>query len=654
MVNSWTLEADVPLQVNFTRRQKLLSRVALVMAAIIATYITIVSLLMPGVTPSKIIAVLAAASLAGVSWLSRRRRFYTVSAIAIVVISLLGGFGGSLSNGGHEGYVVPILITAPIAAALFLGARATLYSAAAVVLSYCLLVYLQQVGVVKPTPYSAEATSIGALVMLSTATIVCAAGLGYFAHDTESKIRSLTEAQGRLVKMTEELRHTALHDALTGVANRQQLQDYLDFVIREHKGPDTRICLVHIDLDKFKSINDTYGHPVGDGVLCKATRIMQRHCGDNDLVARTGGDEFIIVKLCDEHESAQETQSFCDRLIAQMSQPMFVNGVECCISASIGYVVSDTACSSVDSLIKNGDIALYEAKRNGRSVARRFTPLMRSQMENKRALISELESAFSEDRIACVLQPQTCILTGKLLGMEALGRVRTRERRLMTPGEFLDTLEEIGRLAEFDLQVMRKSLDYLVEIRARGLAVPHVSINASASSLRSSTYTQEICTALTDRGLSNDDVIVEILESILIEDENDLAVKTVEEMSEAGISTVMDDFGSGHASISSLLQLKVDGIKIDRSLIANIECGRSRQVVQAVMNLSSGLRLPAVVEGVETPRQHAILQSLGCEAAQGHGICAPLELAPFIEWLQAYGASGVTRLHERIRASGQA
>lgn len=633
---------------NLHKQQRLLSRVALIFSAIITVYVCIVSAILPGITPAKLIGVFAACSLAAISWSSRYPNLYQPCAIGMVVITLLAGFGASLSNGGLEGYVAPILITAPIAAALFLGARATLVAAGAVVISFCLLLTAQHGGLVKPTPYPEAVTSIAALVMLATATAICAAGLGYFASDSEDKIRSLTEVQGKLVETADKLQHAAHHDSLTGIANRQKLQEYLTALITDYTNPDSQICLIHIDLDKFKEINDTHGHPVGDGVLRKAARVMEQSCGGDDIVARIGGDEFVIVKTKQAGDPSTEIDTFCDTLIDQLSQPIQVNGIKCQIGASIGYVTSDRACCTVESLVKNADIALYESKRAGRGIAHEFTASMRDRIELQRSLVSDLKQAFLEDRITCVLQPQISLKTGTLLGIEALGRIRTKTDILMLPISFLDILEEINLIDAFDEQVMRVALDTLVQLRAKGFDIPNISVNASAKSLRSEGYVDVICRELSARDLTTDDIVVEVLESILIENSDDTAALTIEKLSACGIKTVMDDFGSGHASMGSLLQLKIDGIKIDRSLISDIECERTRTVVKAVLSLSKGLNLPAIMEGGETSRQYSILQSLGCEAAQGYGICKPADIDGLTTWLEGLGKSEVTRLQSMI------
>ncbi|MEM7330309.1 MAG: EAL domain-containing protein [Pseudomonadota bacterium] len=648
-----TALVDETRQADFQRKQKLLSRMALAFCIILVLFTGVIFAVLPGIRPGKIIAIFAVLGFAAISRLSLRPKLFEPCAIAMVALTLAASFAGSVVNGGLEGYVAPIMITSPIAAALFLGTRATIVSAVSVVLAYAAMLAIQPYGLIQPEPYPDGITSIAALALLATATAFCAAGLAYFASDSKEKIRSLASAQTQLIEASEKLHHAALHDTLTGIANRQKLQQYLDDTLRLPNPTHDQICVIHIDLDHFKEVNDAHGHPVGDGVLRKAAERMLNACDPDDLVARIGGDEFVIVTTKSSEVRTQHIQDLCETIIQHVRRPILVNGIECQVGASIGYIISDRACSSTESLITNADVALYESKRSGRGIARQFTGAMREDVNSQRKLIDDLKLAFEDDRIACVLQPQVCLSTGALVGMEALGRVRRADDgALMVPAEFLDTMENVGLIHEFDERVMCKALDALSELRTQGFEIPSVSINASAKSLRSKRYVEIIERELAARGLSHDCLVVEVLESILIENRNDRAAQTIEKLSKAGIKTVIDDFGSGHTSIWALLELQIDGVKIDRSLIADIECNRARTVVEAILKLSHGLELPAIVEGIETPQQYATMRSLGCDAAQGFGICKPVELPAFGDWLREFGRSKVEQLQISIRQSG--
>ena len=297
----------------------------------------------------------------------------------------------------------------------------------------------------------------------------------------------------------------------------------------------------------------------------------------------------------------------------------------------------------------DADLALYEAKRDGRGQARHYSPRMRAKLERDRAFLVEIERALDDGRVCCVLQPQVSLITGQVTGMEGLGRIRSRMGELLAPAQILPALTESGNLAAFDDKVMQSSLDALASLRGKGACLPQVSINASSNSLRSSDYAARLCRELEARGLTTEDVVVEVLESTLIEGTDDAAIRSINMLRETGIKTIMDDFGSGHATISNLLKLNLDGLKIDKSLIATIEQNKALQAVKAVQNLAENLELDVIVEGVETAEQVALLRGVGCETIQGYWVCEPMEPSAFQAWLEAYGASAVTALQTRLR-----
>lgn len=645
------MQNEVPKQLRFADQRRLLSRVALSIALILAVYLGVISIVMPLLTVGKVIAAIAAILIASLSWLCRFEKLYTASAATIVATTIIGGFVASLSNGGADGFVAPIMILAPVIAAVFIGARATLCTAAIVILAIVSLWFLEQAGFVRAAPYSDASLEIAAIVMLSAATGICAAGVGYFAHAMQTQIASLRSFQDRLMDASKQLQHAAHHDSLTGAANRQGLKAQLNDLLAGLCRNSHNICFIHVDLDEFKSINDTFGHPVGDEVLKNSARIMGAEFDQNALVGRVGGDEFVIIQLIPKDTPASEVSEQCDRLVMLLSAPMDANGVECRIGASIGFVVSGLSECTLDSLWIDADLALYEAKRAGKRNARLFVPAMREKMERDHQFKTIVESALDEDRVRCVLQPQVDLRTGEIRGVEGLGRIRCSEGELLLPAQVLPVVTEIGRLSEFDIKVMQCSLDALVSLRATGLSIPYVSVNASAHSLRRPDYVALVCAELSARALTTSDIVNEILESTLIESANDNAVTSINRLREAGIRAIMDDFGSGHATISNLLKLELDGLKIDRSLVASIESDKALEAVKAIHGLASGLSLTVIAEGVETVHQHNVLREIGLEAIQGFGICKPMGPSDLADWLREYGTSPAREIRERIALS---
>ncbi|MEM1151662.1 MAG: bifunctional diguanylate cyclase/phosphodiesterase, partial [Pseudomonadota bacterium] len=507
------LEDGVSEQLKLAEQRRLLSRVAMTISFILGSYFLITLIVMPVMTVGKFIAVFAALLIGSLSWLCHHEKLYTASAATIVGITIVGGFVASLSNGGADGFVAPIMISAPVTAAVFIGARATFISAVAVLLAFVSLLFLEGTGIVTEAPYSTQTLNIAAIMMLSVATGICASGVGYFAHAMQKQIRSLMASQDRLVEATQQLDHAAHHDLLTGVANRKGLNRFLDTLLAEETEHGHSLFLAHIDLDHFKTINDTHGHPVGDAVLQNAAEVMRRASLPGSMVARVGGDEFVIVSEIKAGIEFDTVQDHCNTLIQMLKTPMLAGGVRCQIGASIGFVFASRKGASVESIMTEADLALYKAKRDGRGHARAFLPHMRRQLETDHTFRLEIEDALRANQVECVLQPQACLATGRLIGMEALGRIRAQSGELLTPDRILPVLTEMGRLADFDFKVMLRGLDALVTLRRAGADLPSVSINASAVSLRSPDYVSRIVDALEQRGLSVRDVVVEILES---------------------------------------------------------------------------------------------------------------------------------------------
>ena len=634
------LDLEPPQAVAQSRRQALLTKVCYANAVIMVLYILALTIVSIQWTEGRTIAATVGTLFLVLGTVNRNPKYYNACAILFVSIILLGGFKSSMSNGGVSGFVASILIFGPIAAGIFLGKRATIASAAVVLVLLFGLLVLGKNGWVALSPYPPETVPMIALIWLSTSTIIVAAAVGFFVSDADTKIAELAEYQKKLI-------HVANHDPLTGLANRQGLQSHVTALMSGDHQPGAQVCIGHLDLDRFKAINDTHGHPVGDSVLRQAAAVIKRHIPAEALVARVGGDEFVVVYADSAQISSDEIQRICEDIIGEISRPIKVNGVQCLIGASIGFAISDLECCSIDTLMINADLALYNAKRNGRGLAREFKPAMRAMIERTRDLTDELASAFEEDRIYCVAQPQVSIETGEVLSIESLGRVKTKSGKTLLPADFLPHFEETKRLVEFDYRVACKSLDLINRLERDGYYVPSISINASADSLRSPGYADKLHNALEQRGLSPDRLVVEILENVLIAERTDVILETVVSLQKYGIRTVMDDFGSGNASITNLVRLGLDSFKVDRSLVAEIETQHAQSVLKTIQNLSNSFDIPAVVEGVETAHQYAILKSLGFKAVQGFGICKPLAIDDLPAWFDRYGSSTIETIRER-------
>lgn len=441
-----------------------------------------------------------------------------------------------------------------------------------------------------------------------------------------------------LAELADQMTHAALHDTLTGIPNRHRLEQELE--ARLASETDDVLCLMHIDLDRFKEVNDTLGHQIGDQVLQHCAKIMALTIRDDDLVARVGGDEFIVLLELPRNHASQKATDIAESLIRRISEPFDIERKQISIGASIGIAFHADAESAMK-LIGNADIALYQAKNDGRGVSRFFNNEMRQEIEHRHTLLQDLKAAVDGEEFEPFLQPQVHFSDGKLIGFESLARWRHPEQGILSPASFIDLSRELGLIHQIDRQILRKSLRALVKLRNDGWDVPTVSVNFDACTLRQPNLLDWLQTSIEDAGVSPNDLIVEVTESVLIEGESDPAVKTLRQFRELGVNVYLDDFGSGYSSLSYLTLLDLNGVKLDRSLALDPTERRSEQVIRAINSIADGLDLKVVAEGIEDPKQFRALQDLDCDAAQGFGIGVPQSLSEVEVWLQGYGKTNV-------------
>jgi diguanylate cyclase (GGDEF)-like protein len=453
----------------------------------------------------------------------------------------------------------------------------------------------------------------------------------------EKRSAQLEERNAQLQILSERLEHSAFHDQLTGLPNRKKLHIFLERMLEDRRIDVSGLCVMHIDLDRFKQVNDTLGHSVGDAVLQRVAEAMQSKMRSGDLVARVGGDEFVVVARLHGANPEGRAQRIAEGLIARIRTPTVIEGNTCTVGASIGYVLPDQDMKCPDDLFRNADIALYEAKRVGKGVAIRFDKSMRSGMERRHALAQDIERGVDQESFVPYFQPKVALGNGRLLGFEVLARWDHPERGVLLPLDFIEIAEEIGILEEIESQIMLKSLDALVMLRHDGWSVPGMAINASGSSLRRQDYAADLKMALAMRHLGPADLTIEVRETTLLQDSDDKALSTLRALCADGFRIEIDDFGTGYASLSMLATLDLSGLKIDRSLIADLENQRSRQVIEAVIGLGKSMGLQILAEGVEHPHQYATLQQFGCDAIQGFGVGHPMPFSAIAPWIEEYG-----------------
>ena len=408
----------------------------------------------------------------------------------------------------------------------------------------------------------------------------------------------------------EKIAHMALHDALTGLANRVLLNDKLEQALTRVRRGD--MVAVHLlDLDHFKNVNDTLGHPAGDKLLKDAAGRLRALVRETDTIARMGGDEFAILQVA--INGPADATALAHRVIEAVSRPYELEGRQVLIGTSVGIAIGPADGLASDQLMRNADLALYRAKDDGRGTYRFFEPDMDAQMRERRAMEYDLRAALTAGEFELHYQPVVNLQTNKVSGFEALLRWRHPEKGMVAPGAFIELAEEIGFIVPLGEWVLRQAC----ATAATWPAHIRISVNLSAVQFKNPGLLQVVLGALAASGLAPDRLELEITESALLED-SDATLAMLYRLRELGVRIAMDDFGTGYSSLAYLQSFPFDRIKIDRSFIKDIADGvGSLNIVRAMAALAKGLGMETTAEGVETSEQLDTVKSEGCTEMQG-------------------------------------
>jgi diguanylate cyclase (GGDEF)-like protein/PAS domain S-box-containing protein len=421
------------------------------------------------------------------------------------------------------------------------------------------------------------------------------------------------------IRLNDELRHQALHDALTGLANRGLFNDRVDHALAA-RGRLGGVAVMFIDLDDFKTVNDSLGHEHGDGVLVEIATRLRLGLRQGETVARFGGDEFAV--LVEDLTGIDRAEELARRLVDELSQPIWLGEHEVVVGASIGIAFSPERDDSAELLMRNADSAMYSAKREGKGRVVVFRAEMHARAADELRIRAELRRALQAEEFRVAFQPIVSLDTGDTLGFEALLRWQHPERGLLSPADFLGVAERSGLIAEIGRWVMIEACRTTVDLqRQLGLNV-YVSVNLSVRQLNEESVAAVVAEALSQSGLSPRYLTLEITESLLMKDAR-LARTRLEALKRLGVQIAIDDFGTGYSSLSYLRDFSFDTLKIDRSFVEGIASGEGRALLQAIVQLAAALGVRSVAEGVETNDQADALRALGCRFAQGYLFSRP-------------------------------
>ena len=413
------------------------------------------------------------------------------------------------------------------------------------------------------------------------------------------------------------------HDALTGLPNRTRLQEFLDGKLKASPTVEQPLVMLSLDLDRFKPVNDLLGHAAGDLVLNQVSNRLAECIRHGDLVARVGGDEFVLI-LTDVN-SQEEVEALCRRLIESIERPIEVDEQEVFVSTSIGIAMAPNDACEAAELLRYADIALYESKAAGRNTWRFYAGDMNAKIIERRRLESDLRFAIKHGELRLHFQPRFRIADGQMVGAEALVRWQHPERGLIQPDTFIPIAEETGLILALSNWVM----DTACRQAVRWPDPLFLSINLSPSEFKRGNLIERVQKTLHDTGLDPARMELEITESVMLEDAAG-ALEVMHRLKRLGVRIAMDDFGTGYSSLSYLRTFPFDGLKIDRSFISRLaESDDDKSIIQAIVGLGKALSLTVTAEGIETAEHLQLLKAVACDEGQGYFLSEPLDFEAF-------------------------
>ncbi len=461
-----------------------------------------------------------------------------------------------------------------------------------------------RVGVMRTKAVWSELTAIGIYTDNNERTRSNFAG----TYGTARDISERKQAQ-------EVINFQAYHDLLTHLPNRALLKDRLDLAITQARRNKRKLAAMFLDLDRFKLVNDTLGHSMGDRLLKAVAKRLQSCLRSGDTLSRFGGDEFTL--LLPEVRTRDDVVVIAEKILDRLHEPFVIDGHELFVGASIGISMYPEAGDSGEALIQNADIAMYHVKSRGKNGYQFFSEEMNHQFSTRLNLERELRNGLTKGEFEVYYQPQVSLQTGTIAGVEALVRWRHSTRGVIEPGEFLPLAEETGLIMQLDEFVQRQAFQDVAAWRSAGLGDVRVSVNLTSAQMEQEGFVSRFVGSMEASGLPAKLVKLELTESTLMQD-MEVIIPKLKEIRSLGAQIAIDDFGMGYSSLSYLHQFPINTLKIDRTFVSDIRAEHGEaSIIDAIVAMARGLRLDLVAEGVENRTQLKYLQNQGCEEVQG-------------------------------------
>ncbi|MEL6102594.1 MAG: EAL domain-containing protein [Pseudomonadota bacterium] len=446
-------------------------------------------------------------------------------------------------------------------------------------------------------------------------------------RETQALANSLQEA-----KDLAEIR--AETDTLTGLANRRSLGQFTQRLLAMAPSARSDAFLLHVDLDRFKQINDTFGHSAGDLILQRVTSDLSQVIGPKDIAARIGGDEFVLILT--EEQGLESATKVAEQLITEICAPMEFDGQLLEVGASIGItsIPSETE-KSIDNFLLEADMALYDVKHGGRGAVKAFSTEMQERETFVQQLTRDIGPAVERGEFIPFFQIQVDINQASAFGLEVLGRWMHPAHGVISPARFLYVSERARLTPKIDRAIYIQALDHFVRWKASGIAPRHLSLNVTGRMLVDAGFVPWITQEVERRGIHPGEVVIELVETILIDGDSGGVGDAAEALDKAGFSLAIDDFGTGHASIASLISVPVNLVKIDRTFARNIHQSPQRAMLtKAIIDVAKQLDIAVLVEGVECVQEQQKLEKMGCTLFQGFRFGRPAPALAITEILQ--------------------
>ncbi|MBZ9658749.1 EAL domain-containing protein [Mesorhizobium sp. ESP-6-4] len=477
---------------------------------------------------------------------------------------------------------------------------------------------------------SGQLLNLHRTLFFATLGVIVLVALFIFRPMSNAILRKTRE----LVDARNSMAFIAVHDGLTGLHNRTFLTDHFETLIKGAHRRRERLAVIQLDLDRFKQINDTLGHAAGDYVLVVTAQRMRDSCRASDLCARLGGDEFVMI--LNGAGSTEDIHALATRILGEINEPITFQGTTIMPGASAGIAVYPVDADNAQDLLVHADLALYSAKKLGGGNFSFFSEELRRELDYRKRLEQDIRTAIANKSFEVYFQPQVSLTSGKISGIEALVRWKHATRGMISPGEFIPVAEKCGFMPDIGRIVIAKAIEEAAEWDRAGIDFGRIAVNVSGTELREPDFDSFLFGTLERAGLPPQKLALEIVESVILDDEKTGIAAKLRHIRAAGVHLELDDFGTGYASLSHVNPNEIDRLKIDRRFVQNInENGDNSKIVRAITELARGLGISIVAEGAETEAELDSLMAIGCDQVQGYSIAFPMPQDKAREWLLA-------------------